>query len=306
MNGVASPGGPLHGPGSADSILQDHNRRHPSNRGPVVHFVKPAYDRETHSRCGSEEPSKQPEFHDLVVGEVCKVINKSHLDREPASTCYLDRLPVNVRLRIFGFLFPHDRSVLEVENFPPTEATNLAILRTSHQIYHEASIALFHSLAYRRVFLKNYGASTAYLLRRFPRELESCHWKWLGSVCYNNKLDIRRAFGSIVLSLGDRSHELAVHRRWNFSIFITTLRMDVPLRVHDLTIIATDNWKMPGFDETHLTQDLFSGAFEILGRMMFKGFTRMERKRLVTLILAKRDPRAQVMRRSDEVEVQVK
>ena len=231
--------------------------------------------------------------------------NKSHLDREPASTCYLDRLPVSIRLRIFGFLFPHDRSVLEVENFPHTEATNLAILRTSHQIYHEASIALFHSLAYRRVVLKKYGASTAYLLRRFPRELKSCHWKWLGSVCYNDQLDKRRPFGSIVLSLGHRSHELAVHRRWDFSLFVTTLRMDVPLRIHDLTIVAIDNWKMPGFDETHLIQDLFSGAFEILGRMLFKGFTKMEIKRLVKLIIARKDPRVQVMRRSDEAEIQV-
>ncbi|RAL02740.1 uncharacterized protein BO80DRAFT_453936 [Aspergillus ibericus CBS 121593] len=305
MTGVAPTGEPLHGQESTESFLKDHNRRDPSNLGPVVGFGKPVCDTETQRKLGLEENSKQPGFHDVVAKEVCKVLNKSHFSREPASSCYLHRLPLNVRVRIYGFLFPHDRTVLEIEKFSQKETTNLAILSTSHQIYHEASIALYHSLAYRRVVLKEYGASTAYLLRRFPRELRCCRWKWLGSVCCNYLLDKQRPFGTIVLSLGDRNHELAVQRRWSFSVFITTLRMDKPLRVHDLTIVATDNWKMPGFAETHLIQDLFSGAFEILGRLIFKGFTKMERKRLVRLIFAKRDPRVQVMRRSDEVEVQV-
>ncbi|PYI10787.1 hypothetical protein BO78DRAFT_414422 [Aspergillus sclerotiicarbonarius CBS 121057] len=305
MTGAAPPGGPLHGQVSADSIWKDHNRCDPSNLGPVVRFGKPVYDTETRRKRGLEEHSQQPEFHDVVVKEACRVLNISSFDREPASSCYLHRLPMTVRIRIYGFLFPHDHTILEEENFPHTEATNLAILGTSHQIYHEASIALYHSLAYRRVVLKEYGASTAYLLRRFPRELGCCHWKWFGLFCRNHQLDNQRPFGSIVLSLGDRNHELAVQRRWSFSVFITTLRMDKPLRIHDLTIAATDNWKMPGFDETHLIQDLFSGAFEILGRMMFKGFTRMERQRLIKLIIAKKDPRVQVMRRSDEAEVQV-
>ncbi|OJJ69142.1 hypothetical protein ASPBRDRAFT_131865 [Aspergillus brasiliensis CBS 101740] len=266
---------------------------------PVIRFVKPLYNKETGLICGFEEHNKQPKYREVADEEIMKMLKVAQFDTQPTSKCVLYRLPLEVRLRIWECLFPHDWSIVELEKFAQTTA-GLAILLTSHQIFHEALLVFFHSLAYSRLVLKEYGESTVYYLKSVPLKLDRCIYKRRGFICLDIECDKERTFGSLVLSLGDKNHEAAVRRRWGFSLFITTLKMEEPLRVHDLTVAVTDYWKIPGFDENDLVQALFSGAFKVLGRLIFVGFTRMERKRLINLILARQDPCVQLMRRRDE------
>lgn len=60
--------------------------------------------------------------------------------------------------------------------------------------------------------------------------------------------------------------------------------MGEPLRVYSLTVVVTDNWNIPGFDEKDLVKALFSGAFKILGQLQFKGFNAEERHMLCQLV----------------------
>ncbi|GKZ68423.1 hypothetical protein AnigIFM50267_003103 [Aspergillus niger] len=300
MAGVA-PSGIFESQGLHQSLVQEHNRHDPSNRGPVIRFVKPLYDKETGLISDFEEHDKQPKYRDVVDEGITKMLKVAQFDTQPMSKCLLYRLPLEVRLKIWECLFPHNWSTVELEKFAQT-TTGLAILLTSHQIFHEALLVFFYSLPYSRLILKEYGGSTVHYLKSVPLKLDRCIYKRRGFICLDIECDKERTFGSLVLSLGDKNHEAAVRCRWGFSLFITTLRMEGPLRVHDLTVAVTENWKIPGFDENDLIQALFSGAFEVLGRLIFVGFTRMERKRLTNLILARQDPCVQLMRRRSDVE----
>ncbi|GAA86315.1 similar to An15g01150 [Aspergillus luchuensis IFO 4308] len=267
----------------------------------VVRFVKPLYDKESGAVSDFEEHDKQPKYREVADEQIIKMLKVARFDTQPMSKCLLYRLPLEVRLRIWECLFPHNWSAVELEEFAQT-TTGLAILLTSHQIFHEALLVFFYSLAYSRLVLKEYGGSTAHYLKSVPLKLDRCIYKRRGFICLDIECDEEREFGSLVLSLGDKIHETAVRRRWGFALFITTLRMEGPLRVHDLTVAVTENWKIPGFDENDLVQALFSGAFTVLGRLKFVGFTRMERRRLTNLILARQDPCVQLMRRRDDAE----
>ncbi|KAI2818398.1 hypothetical protein CBS63078_1021 [Aspergillus niger] len=300
MAGVA-PSGIFESQGLHQSLVQEHNRHDPSNRGPVIRFVKPLYDKETGLISDFEEHDKQPKYRDVVDEGITKMLKVAQFDTQPMSKCLLYRLPLEVRLKIWECLFPHYWSTVELEKFAQT-TTGLAILLTSHQIFHEALLVFFYSLPSSRLILKEYGGSTVHYLKSVPLKLDRCIYKRRGFICLDIECDKERTFGSLVLSLGDKNHEAAVRCRWGFSLFITTLRMEGPLRVHDLTVAVTENWKIPRFDENDLIQALFSGAFEVLGRLIFVGFTRMERKRLTNLILARQDPCVQLMRRGSDVE----
>ncbi|KAI3031031.1 hypothetical protein CBS147347_2351 [Aspergillus niger] len=300
MAGVA-PSGIFESQGLHQSLVQEHNRHDPSNRGPVIRFVKPLYDKETGLISDFEEHDKQPKYRDVVDEGITKMLKVAQFDTQPMSKCLLYRLPLEVRLKIWECLFPHYWSTVELEKFAQT-TTGLAILLTSHQIFHEALLVFFYSLPSSRLILKEYGGSTVHYLKSVPLKLDRCIYKRRGFICIDIECDKERTFGSLVLSLGDKNHEAAVRCRWGFSLFITTLRMEGPLRVHDLTVAVTENWKIPRFDENDLIQALFSGAFEVLGRLIFVGFTRMERKRLTNLILARQDPCVQLMRRGSDVE----
>ncbi|GKZ97050.1 hypothetical protein AnigIFM59636_011800 [Aspergillus niger] len=279
MAGVA-PSGIFESQGLHQSLVQEHNRYDPSNRGPVIRFVKPLYDKETGLISDFEEHDKQPKYRDVVDEGITKMLKVAQFDTQPMSKCLLYRLPLEVRLKIWECLFPHNWSTVELEKFAQT-TTGLAILLTSHQIFHEALLVFFYSLPYSRLILKEYGGSTVHYLKSVPLKLDRCIYKRRGFIC----LDID---GSS-MSLG----VFALHYH---------LEMEGPLRVHDLTVAVTENWKIPGFDENDLIQALFSGAFEVLGRLIFVGFTRMERKRLTNLILARQDPCVQLMRRGSDVE----
>ncbi|PYH66152.1 uncharacterized protein BO88DRAFT_469683, partial [Aspergillus vadensis CBS 113365] len=267
----------------------------------VVRFVKPLYDKKSGAVSDFKEHDKQPKYHEVADEQITKMLKVARFDPQPMSTCLLYRLPLEVRLKIWECLFPHNWSAVELEEFAQT-TTSLAILLTSHQIFHEALLVFFYSLAYSRLVLKEYGGSTAHYLKSVPLKLDRCIYKRRGFICLDIECDKERTFGSLVLSLGDKNHETAVRRRWGFALFITTLRMEGPLRVYDLTVAVTENWKIPGFDENDLVQALFSGAFTVLGRLIFVGFTRMERRRLTNLILARQDPCVQLMRRRDDAE----
>ncbi|THC92003.1 hypothetical protein EYZ11_008533 [Aspergillus tanneri] len=226
------------------------NRLEPSNPGVTVRFFQEVTD--GHDDNGTrltrlEEHAGKPSYHYTIVSEACKIVKSTLITGNRYLRCYLYWLPIEVRFQIYEVLFVHDGSALEIGRLKRTGIANLAILRTCHAIYHETSIALYHSLSYRKLFL-------------------------------------RTSFESVVFLLGASDFRVAVQRRWAFSEFITTLRMGEPLKIYSLTIVVTENWKMPGFNETDLVKALLSGAIDFLGKLRFRGFTEEERKCLCQLV----------------------
>ncbi|KAE8372878.1 hypothetical protein BDV26DRAFT_273239 [Aspergillus bertholletiae] len=221
-------------------------------------------------------------------------------------SCYLYRLPIDVRLRIYAALFVHNSATLEIGRLEHTGIGNLQILRTSHLIYHEASIALYHSLSYRKLFLRAYGPFSAHLLRRHPKPLPCCRSKkpkaGLEFPCHNEYLNWDRSLRSVVFLIGAENPRVALHRRWAFSEFITALKADEPLRIFSLSVVVTENWNLPGFNEKDLVKALFSGAFKFLGRLNFRGFTEEERNRLCHLVHALRDPPLKIERNKTKIQ----
>lgn len=219
--------------------------------------------------------------------------------------CHLYRLPLEVRFRIFEELFKHDDSPLEIGRLQRTGVANLSILRVSHAMYHEATIALYHCLSYRRLFLRTFGAFSANLLTRFPRPLPCCgnrQYKWVKFPCRTHKLGWHRPLGSVLLLLGSDDLKTAMQRRWSFTEFIAALAKRDPVHVYTLTIVVTDNWKSADFDEKHLVKALFSGAFEILGKLNFRGFNEEERDRLGKLIHGLKLPNVQIERKKKKIQ----
>ncbi|KAK1149863.1 hypothetical protein N8T08_003419 [Aspergillus melleus] len=117
-------------------------------------------------------------------------------------------------------------------------------------------------------------------------EASSCvsHHKYLEYPCRTLPSAWKRSYGSMFLLLGSEDFNVALQRRWAFSEFITTLRMGEPLKAYSLTVVANENWKIPGFDEKDLIKALFSGAFEFLGQLRFRGFNEEERNMLCRLV----------------------
>jgi hypothetical protein len=118
----------------------------------------------------------------------------------------------------------------------------------------------------------------------------------------------RRSFKKIVFLIGASEPLLAVQRRWAFAEFITTLRMSEPLRVHELSVVVYNQWKIPGFDEGDLVRALFSGGIEFFGRLIFRGLAEDETERLTQLIFALRIPNLTIERirtRAQEREVSI-
>ncbi|KAL2871323.1 uncharacterized protein BJX67DRAFT_341983 [Aspergillus lucknowensis] len=219
--------------------------------------------------------------------------------------CYLFRLPLHLRCRIYEELFKHDGSPLEIGRLKRTGVAKLAILRVSHAIYHEASIALYHSLSYRRLFLRTYGAFSANLLQRFPRPLPCCgnrQYNWVRHPCRSHRIAWYRPLGSILLLLGAADLKTALQRRWSFMEFIDALARDEPIHVYNLTIVVTDHWKGADFGERHLIKALFSGAFEFLGKLNFRGFTEQERDLLRKLIHGLKLPNLKIERDKQKIQ----
>ncbi|KAL2828232.1 hypothetical protein BDW59DRAFT_143393 [Aspergillus cavernicola] len=219
--------------------------------------------------------------------------------------CYLYRFPLHVRFRIYEELFKHDGSPLEIGRLKHTGVAELAILRVSHMVYHEATIALYHSLSYRKLFLRTYGSFSADLLTRFPRPLPCCgnrQYKWVKHPCRTHKLGWHRSLGSVLLLLGSADMKTALQRRLSFTEFIAALAKNEPVHIYTLTIVVTDNWNSPEFDERHLVKALFGGAFEILGKLNFRGFTEEERNRLHKLVEGLKLPNLKVEREKQKIQ----
>ncbi|KAB8075469.1 hypothetical protein BDV29DRAFT_172022 [Aspergillus leporis] len=254
-----------------------------------------------------EQIDGQPSYHDTIVSEARKLVTKNLIDGDRTMSCYLYWLPIEVRCKIYEAIFVHDGSPLEIGRLVRTGIDKLAILRTSHLIYHEASIALYHSLSYRKLFIRAYGAFTVDLLTRRPTPLRCCrrfkaYDPHLENPCRNRELNWSRPLGAVVFLIGAENPKWALHRRRAFSEFITSLQMTEPLRIYSLTVITTENWNLPGFDEKNLVEALFNGAFKFLGRLKFRGFTENERSRLSQLVHGRRIPTLKIERNKTKIQ----
>ncbi|KAL5339682.1 hypothetical protein BJX70DRAFT_362871 [Aspergillus crustosus] len=262
-------------------------RLDPKNPGITSRFFKPVYDDSGEGVYHLEDRSHQPSYHDTIVEEGLKCARGTLRQGDRRMQCYLFRLPLALRFRIYEELFKHDGSPLEVGRLRSTGIAGLSILRVSHTIYHEVSIALYHSLSYRKLFLRTFGAFSATFLTRLPRSLPRCdnrEHKSAMNPCFSHKLGWHRPLGSVLILLGSTDFKTALLRRWSFMEFIKALARDGPIHIYNLTIVATDNWRVDDFDEKQLIKALFSGAFGFLGKLNFKGFTEEERNRLWKLL----------------------
>ncbi|RHZ58740.1 uncharacterized protein CDV56_107962 [Aspergillus thermomutatus] len=277
----------------------------------LVRFFRQVYD-EHLGTSRLVKPAEPETFENVALNEGCKMVRGSLIVGNRHLRCHLLRLPIHVRYRIYEFLFCHYNSYVEIGGPYNHQIGDLAILRTSHVFYHEASIALYHSLGDRLLFFRNYGSKSVDFLRRQPTPLPCCRnrvfQQWLEYPCRNREIVWRRSFKSIVFLIGASEPLLAVQRRWAFAEFITTLRMREPLRVHELSVVVYNQWKIPGFDEGDLVRALFSGGIEFLGRLIFRGLAEDETTRLTQLIFALRIPNLTIERartRAQEEEVSI-
>ncbi|KAL4803329.1 hypothetical protein BDV18DRAFT_145649 [Aspergillus unguis] len=271
-----------------------------------MRFLKPVYDQPSGQICRFEDQCEQPRYHDTIVKEGLKYARGVVKEGDRHSSCYLYRLPIDVRFRIYKDLFKHDGSVLEVGRLRRTGVGSLAILRASHSIYHEAAIALYHSLSYRKLFLRTFGDYSAKLLTRIPKPLPCCRnrYKWTNQPCRSHRIGWHRPFGSILILLGSPKLKTALQRRWSFRRFIAALKKAGPIHVHTLTIVVNENWRISGFDETLLVEALFCGAFRFLGKLNLRGFTECERERLSDLIHDLKLPNSKVEMEKKKVQGQ--
>ncbi|KAL4778481.1 hypothetical protein BJX76DRAFT_139365 [Aspergillus varians] len=139
-----------------------------------MRFFKPSYDDSGGHIHQLEDRSEQPRYHDTIVSEGLKSVRGALKDGDRRMRCCLYRLPLRIRFRIYAELFTHDGSALEIGRLKHHRIAKLDILRVSHTIYHEASIALYHSLSYRQLFLRTFGVYSANLLTHFPKPKPCC------------------------------------------------------------------------------------------------------------------------------------
>ncbi|KAL2844651.1 hypothetical protein BJX68DRAFT_269543 [Aspergillus pseudodeflectus] len=283
----------------SSKLIQCSKRLDPRNPGVVVRFYKPVFDESGKRILRFEDRSQQQCYHDKVASEGQKITRGPLKRGGKRLCCYLFRLPLHLRFQIYGELFEHDETAIEIGRLRRTGIGNLAILRVSHDIYHEASIALYHSLSYRKVFVRTYGVFTANILTRFPKPLPCCGHRqhsWIKRACRIHKAGWYRPLGSVLFFLGATDLKIALQRRWSFEEFITILTNNEPLHIYKLSIVVTENWKLNGFDERQLIKCLFSGAFEFLGVLNFRGFTADERDVIEKLLHERKLPNARIER----------
>ncbi|KAI9368247.1 hypothetical protein BJX61DRAFT_546719 [Aspergillus egyptiacus] len=265
---------------NSSHVVQTFERLRQKTPEVAVRSFKPIYDDSGRHICQFDDRSKQRSYHDVIVGEGNKIVRGGLKKGDQRNRCYLFRLPLDVRMRIYAELFKHDGSAIEIGRLSRTGVADLSILRVCHAIYHEAVIALYHSLSYRKLFLRTYGVFSADLLTRFPRPLPSCGNRQLKGIrppCRNHKLGWYRPLGSVLLLLGSEDLKIALQRQWSFTQFTDALKRNGPVPVYNLSIVVNHNWKSAQFDERHLVKALFSGAFEILGKVNLRCFTEEER-----------------------------
>lgn len=245
----------------------------------------PFYEPEAEKPDGSgQDPARQPKqeaFLSVAVREASKLVRPAIVAGSERLRCQLFRLPISLRFKIYGYLFPHDGGRVEIETKGHVPADNLAILRTCHVIYHEASLALLCSLRYRNLVFKEYEETSFAVFERRMEDLVSCHvqgfHKHLQYPCRTDEIEYEKKYQSITLELGSSDKLVALHRRWSFTNFMLTLKYTKgPLTVYSLTIVAGPNWKIPGFDEKDLVCTIFNGGLEILGDITLKGFNKEE------------------------------
>ncbi|KAI9036667.1 uncharacterized protein KD926_001562 [Aspergillus affinis] len=263
------------------------HRLDPSNSGVTIQFHQEKHD-ELPNMTRLVKHDAKPSYHYTIVSEASKMVREPLIVGNRNLRCKLFWLPIQVRFKIYEAFFMHDLSAVEVGRVRSVRLAKLAFLSTCHTIYHECSIALYHCLSYRTLFLRTYGSYSADFFRRIPRPLKCCrcvtHHKYLEYPCRTPPSMWKRSYESIFLLLGSEDFRVALQRRWAFSEFITTLRMREPLKVYSLTVVVNDNWKLRGFDEKDLVKALFSGAFEFLGQLRFRGFNEEERNTLCQLV----------------------
>ncbi|KAF7587597.1 hypothetical protein BBP40_007017 [Aspergillus hancockii] len=206
------------------SSAPQYNHLDPNNPGVMVRFYKQV---NVNNISRLQQLDEQPSYHDTIVSEARKLVTKDLIDGDRTMSCGLYWLPIEVRFKIYADIFAQDRSPLEIGRLVRTGVgENLEILRTSHLIYHEASIDLYHSLSYHKLFIRAYGAFTVDLLTRLPTPLECCR---------------RLKHTTRISRTLPYPPKWALQRRSAFLEFIACLQMTEPLRIYSLTIIATKN-----------------------------------------------------------------
>ncbi|KAF5866247.1 hypothetical protein ETB97_000211 [Aspergillus alliaceus] len=138
-----------------------------------------------------------PRYQDMIYPEACKMLRKPMVIGRPYDTCYLHCLPIQ----------------------QSSEHHTL--------IYHEASIAMYHSLGYRSLFLGEFGPFSVDILRRHPQELLCCYSKPydvnLEYPCHIKRVNWHRPLASVVFLTGSEKPTMALHRRRAFLEFIEIL-----------------------------------------------------------------------------------
>lgn len=172
-----------------------------------------------------------------------------------ANPCFLFRLPLAVRARIWEMLFwpSDDRWVVA----PRITVPGVAILQASKQINFETSIAFAQALVSCPMMVMYYP-DHCFLRQPFPL------LKNLGD----------RIFRSLTLPLGDRQDPLkAMKRSLDFIQFLTVLRDQHPIMVYEVSIFIQKDWKVPQvrFDEDGLAKLLVSGPFAFLNKITVSG-----------------------------------
>ncbi|KAL4941456.1 hypothetical protein BDV06DRAFT_223136 [Aspergillus oleicola] len=111
-----------------DRLKQHFNRLKPENPAVDIQFFKTLHDGDGYIR-GFEDRSKQPRYLATLIGEISNTVKGGLRDGYRHSRCYFYRLPVDVRMRIYQYVFTHDFSPLEIGRLERSGVGDLAILR---------------------------------------------------------------------------------------------------------------------------------------------------------------------------------
>ncbi|KAL4738650.1 hypothetical protein BDV11DRAFT_189048, partial [Aspergillus similis] len=85
-------------------------------------------------------------------------------------------------------------------------------------IYHEASIVLYHSLSYRKLFIRTFGAFSAELLTSIPRYHLVMPENLIKHPRHGHRVGWHRPFGSLLMLVRSSDFKTAMQRRWSFTI----------------------------------------------------------------------------------------
>lgn len=172
-----------------------------------------------------------------------------------AHPCFLFRLPLAIRVRLWEMLFwPSDGRWIVA---PRITVSGVAILQASRRINFETSIAFAQALVSWPVILIFYP-DHCFLRQPFP--------------LFANLGD--RVLQKLTLPLGDsRDPNKAMKRSLDFVQLLMVLRERHPIMVYKLTIFLQKSWKLPQirFDEDGLAQLLASGPFAFFNKITVTG-----------------------------------